>query len=148
MNYLKNFLFSAAIILVSSQAASSAEREDLYQSGRLAFEKKEYVLALMNLHAFYVLNEADLENYPDLKITLEEKIKAAQSILETAMASNPRITLTPEGVVLKTINGTIHGGISGTGKEIQDLIQSGKIDLESISRANNSLKSNEIQRGK
>ena len=137
MIYLKNFLFSIIIVLASLSPAVAAEREDLYKRGNEAFDKKEYATALKNLFAFYEINKEALVNHPDIKKGLEEKIQTAESILLTAMAANSNISVGKGKIIIRS--DTIGGGFSGTGKEIQEMIKSGTIDLEKISKKNQTL---------
>ncbi|MGJ8678399.1 MAG: hypothetical protein ACSHX0_12850 [Akkermansiaceae bacterium] len=86
-----------------------------------------------------MLNEDSLGSHPELKKSLEAKIKTAESILATAMASNSKLTLSKDTFTIRSE--TIGGGFSGTGKEIQELIETGKIDLKKISQKNHSMNS-------
>lgn len=132
MNYLKNFLSSLIIISILSFpcAAISAERADLYKSGLEAYKSKNYVLALKNLYAFYVLNEIHLEKHLELKNKLMLTIEECESILSIAIAYNKHITLTPSKFKLETTE--IKNGFSGTAKEIQELLKNKSINIEQM----------------
>lgn len=151
MNFLKNFLFSAAVLFVSIQPLLSAERQDLYDHGNKAFESRDYVTALKNLYAFYVINENALEAHPELKEKIETRITEAEAIIAIAVASNSKVSFAEGRVIIipevgkagigflgigKEIPEISGGGFSGSGKEIQDLIKSGEIDLNQISKEN------------
>lgn len=130
MNYLKNFLFNVVLLIsfVFSSQLTAAEREDLYQSGKSAYESQNYVTAIKNLYAFYVLNIDFFDKDPTFKDSIEKKIAECETILKLALALNKSIDMSEGKFILRT--NEIHGGFKGTAHEIQELFKKDSVDLE------------------
>ena len=132
MHYRISFLFSIIIlaILIINSTAISAEREDIYHSGKKAFESKNYVVALKNLYAFYIINELSLEKHKEFKNNILEKIATCESMLTLALATNKTVNLEQGKVVFKSTE--IKGGFTGTGMEIQKLLENKSINIDQM----------------
>lgn len=138
MKYRKSLLFSLLTITLwlcfLSGSIQAGNRDDLYEAGNDAYESKDYVMALKNLYAFYVLNESDIDANPDFKKKLVDRIANAEAILKLSYSSNPSIQEHNGRIRIITRQGG--GSFTGTGREIDNLINNNAIDLESIQELN------------
>jgi len=130
INHLFSLFVTALSLFLPSYPTYAGERDDLYQNGLKAYESKDYVVALKDLYAFYVLNKTKIDDDPDFSKKILGRISTSESILKLSFAANSSV---------QELNGRIriitkHGGGSfvGTGKEIENLMNNKKIDLESI----------------
>lgn len=130
--YHKNPLYKsgtlALLIIIGQTYGMAGIRDDLYENGKKSYKSADYGAALRDLYAYYILNQEAIDAMPDFQAALKEHIqicetKIAIALLATA-GSDQKRTL--------TIFSQQQGGIKGTGKEIQDLLQSGKISIQSI----------------
>jgi len=132
MNFLKNCLFRFVFILALGLSfnITAAERSDLYESGKLAYDSKNYVVALKNLYAFYVINIDDIEDNPLFKKSIEEKLAECEVKLSLALVSNKSIDMSAGKFILRSSE--IDSGFSGTGKQVQELLKNNSINLEKM----------------
>jgi hypothetical protein len=134
----QNFhLFKIIFILflyAFSTLSVAANRNDLYKIGLKAYKDKNYVVSLKNLYAFYVLNETEINNKPEFKKMLNERISTSEAILKLSFASNPSIIKKDNKLRILTRKGG--GTFTGTGMEIDDLLNKNKIDLNAIQNFN------------
>ncbi|QTH72178.1 hypothetical protein [Pseudoalteromonas xiamenensis] len=130
MDYLKNLLFSTSFFLVIlySQQIQAAEREDLYAEAKTAYEAQNYVVALKNFYAFYIVNQDAIYALPAFKESLEKKIAECEAKLTLALASNKLIDMSNGKFVIRT--NEVSTDFSGTGKEIQQILHSNTGVLE------------------
>lgn len=126
--FLSKLLLIIALFL--SPVSLSAERADLYSSGKEAFDSKNYVIALMNLNAFFILNENNLNEHPDLMRTLQEKITYCKTILTLVLATNNNLTLGDNNVIIKSSE--IINDFTGTGMQVQDLFEDKSINIQEM----------------
>lgn len=133
MNYLKTYLFKIsllALLIIFAINLFAAEREDLYQVGRIAYNQGDYVKALKNLYAFYVMNEDAINKNPEFKMTLENKILHCETILEVYYITNISITPNDSMTRFKINKYRATGGKAFT---IDDLVTN-KVDLLEIKK--------------
>ena len=123
--HFKVFVIITAFVLAGS--AHSAEREDLLKSGKAAYNSQDYVTALKNLYAFFILNESDLSEYPEIKKSIVSKINKSEAVLKLSFASNNNVNMNSGKFTLRTDK--IDKGFTGTGMEINDLLMNKSIDL-------------------
>ena len=123
MTFRSSFL-GFLILLCLSGSALASERSELYDLGKQAYDQGNYVTALKNLSAFYVLNEEDLarEELQEFKKTLEVAIKRCELVL---------------GLLLRNANvsgGQLYlagrSGFTATAIQIDDLLDQSTPDPE------------------
>lgn len=138
ISHLFKSLFAIVLLLVSATSIYAGNRDDLYTKGIKAYEENDYVSALKNLYAFYIINEKEIDAKPDFKKKLKERISKSESILKLSFASNPSIQKgkNPKGKIHFRINTKIGGGFAGTAIEIEDLLKNKTIDLNAIQELN------------
>lgn len=83
MNYRSDYLarFSILGLILLSLNAASAERVDLYDSGKDAYLDGDYVAALKNLHAFYVLNQDEIDRREGFKAEIINAVTYSEQAL-------------------------------------------------------------------
>lgn len=127
---LSSLLLGLLLLAFAAGSSQAGKRDDLYKEGNKAFESKDHVTALKKLYAFYVLNQEEIESNPEFKRKIEERISYSESLLTISFSSNPSVQWTGRSFrVLTEGDGTV---FTGTGKEIQDLLNSKTIDLDAI----------------
>ena len=109
---------------------SAAVRDDLYAAGKAAYEAGSYGTALKNLYAFYVLNQAAINSNEEFKDSLTERIKISESKIQIALHTTAIKGPDGRSRIMVITNAT--GGIIGTGKEIQDRIDSGELVIKNL----------------
>ena len=127
----RHFKISAVLLIgaLLPGFVNSGERDDLYESGLKAYESDNYVLALKNLFAFYVLNQKNVDKNKDFKKKLLRRISKSESIIENSLRENAiESWSSKDSRVLEKQSGVV---LRGTGKEIEDLL---KMDLDTIDR--------------
>lgn len=138
MKYQTHRLSSLLAIVIwlsfFSGSVQAGNRDDLYELGNYAYESGDYVEAVKNLYAFYILNEKEIENAPDFKKKLADRIAYAEAILKLSFSSNPYVQESKGRIRIITRQGG--GSFTGTGKEIDELIKRNAIDLKSIKQLN------------
>jgi len=89
------------LFLVASSSSIGAERLDLYDLGKKAYENGNCTQAIMNLYAFIVINEENIvgANNQKVKADIENKINHCEVFLNNSVA--------------KSKGGSHKGGISG-----------------------------------
>lgn len=127
---LANTAFAVICVLTVSQNSYAAEREDLYQAARAAYDEKDCVTALKNFYAFYVLNEASLSEHVELKQRIESRMANCESVLTLAIASNPALTFTDSGIIVQ--NSELGSGFSASSLEIQDFMEQNQAEIEQL----------------
>lgn len=140
MNCLKTYLFSILLLSYLSVPSSiyAANRDDLYVTGKAAYENDNYVEALKKLYAFYILNEDSINSHPKLKKSLIGIIADCESRLSIAFVSNKGLTIRSNGdFIVEKVE--IDRGFKGTGMEIQELIKSKDINIEKMMLRKNTL---------
>lgn len=131
---LFKFFAIAILFSISTSNLIAAEREDLYREGKDAYSNQKYVEALKKLYAFYVLNEIEIDKNPELKRILQEKISASEAILKLSFAVNSNIEKRDK--VVRIITKERGGIFTGTGMEVDELLNKKAIDLEKIQDLN------------
>lgn len=131
---LFRLLAIAVWLSVCSGSIQAGNRDDLYELGKDAYESSDYVAALKNLYAFYILNEEKIDNNPDFKKKLADRIAYSEAILKLSFSSNPHIQENNGRIRIITRQGG--GSFTGTGMEIDELIRRNSIDLKSIQELN------------
>lgn len=131
---LSSMLAIAVWLSFCSGCIQAGNRDDLYELGKEAYESGDYVAAIKNLYAFYVLNEEEIDNNPDFKKKLAERIAYSETILKLSFSSNPNVQEHNGRIRIITRQGG--GSFTGTGMEIDDLIKRDAINLESIQELN------------
>ncbi|WP_157890298.1 hypothetical protein [Marinobacterium aestuarii] len=129
-NLLSSLVMLSIWLCLSSAPVHAGQRDDLYAKGIDAYGSKNYVVALKNLYAFYVLNEAEIDARPDFKKQINERIVNSEAILKLSFAANPSIQASSG--VTRIITRNLGGSFIGTGMEVEDLLKSKTIDLKSI----------------
>jgi hypothetical protein len=123
-----SFLFF--LLLNTSFYAEAAERDDLYDLGRSAYEADDYVLALKNLYAFYVLNAESVGDNPSFQESIEAAIADCEVKLKLALASNKFVDAKNGKFILRSDE--VDSGFILTGKQVEELINSNVINLEQM----------------
>lgn len=77
-NRLTSFLLAIATLLLSN-VSFAWNRDDLYKIGKEAYYKQDYVSALKNLYAYYVLNEVEINKHPDFKKRINDSISTSEA---------------------------------------------------------------------
>ena len=115
MNLTSRFVVCFIVLCLSGPSAAS-ERPDLYKLGKQAYDKGNYVTALKNLYAFYVLNDEELAERQDLKDSLEAAIEQCETLLGVLLKAHANVS---EGEVY-ILDGTKR--TRGVAIEIDDLV--------------------------
>lgn len=138
MIYLTNRLFRAVLILLAVVpiTVGAENNDELYASGKAAYEERNYVDALKYLYAYSKINQLKLEEHPEFAETLQSIISECEAILRLAIASNRSATIDPKTGNLIFRVEELDAGFSGTGKDINDLLKSGSGELERIQQFN------------
>lgn len=133
INHLFSLFITALSLFLPFYPTYAGERDDLYQNGLKAYESKDYVVALKDLYAFYVLNKTKIDADPDFMKKILGRISTSESNLKSSFEANTSF-IEPSGRkrLLRKFGGDSFGG---KGKEIQDSLNK-KIDLESIKDRN------------
>ena len=126
-------MITALFVLLPSTLIAG-ERDDLYTEGLDAYDKKHHVEALKKLYAFYILNEAEIDKKPEFKKKLKDRISTSETILKLSFASNPSVLKDDHRIRIITRQGG--GSFTGTGMEIEDLLNKKTIDLKAIQGLN------------
>ena len=134
INHHSRLLVLTLFLIIFPPALLAGERDDLYSEGMAAYSSKQHVEALKKLYAFYVLNEAEINQMPEFKRKLEEKIATSEAVLKLSFASNPSVQVGSKAV--RIITKKKGGSFIGTGKEVEDLMSSKAIDLKAIQEIN------------
>jgi len=134
LNHLSKTVTIAILFIITPSSLIAAERDDLYTEGLSAYTKKNHVEALKKLYAFYILNESEVEKKPVFKKKLKERISTSESILKLSFASNPSIQKGEHRTRIITRQGG--GSFTGTGMEVEDLLNKKTIDLKAIQGLN------------
>lgn len=131
-NYLRISLSSALLLMLFgfSLNATAAEREDLYDLGRSAYESQDYVSAIKNLYAFYVVNLDSINDNPSFKKSIERKIAECETKLALALASNKSLDMRAGRFILRSDE--IDGGFLGNARELEDYLDIKSIDIDEI----------------
>ena len=96
---LRSKLGTCLILLcMSGVFVVGAERPELYRRGNDAYEQGNYVVALKELYAFYVLNEELMSEHEEFKKDLEARIARCEQYLTGGSTIIIR-SLRGEGVV-------------------------------------------------
>lgn len=142
-----NHLFRLAVMVIflfHIDISLAGERDDLYQLGNEAFLKNDYVTSLKSLYAYYVINQKAIDAQPDFKAKILNRILKSESILKISFAANPSIVT--NGKIIRIITRTNNGQFIGNGKEIAELLQSNKVNLEAIKNINHQALTNTSKR--
>lgn len=134
LNHLSKVLVITTLIMITPTSIIAGERDDLYTEGLDAYSKKNHVEALKKLYAFYILNQIEIEQQPEFKKKLMKRISTSESILKISFASNSSILMGDQRVRIITRQGG--GSFTGTGMEIEDLLNKKAIDLKAIQSLN------------
>lgn len=105
--------------------AENPQREDLYDEALKAYISKDYSNALKKFYAFSIIDKSYLSQHPDLRKKIYVKMELSQKIISTALTSM-RNTNVRSKYFNKKEGGVI---IIGTAREIEELQQSGKLNL-------------------
>ncbi len=132
-NHLFKIFEITVLLFMSISALVAAERDDLYTEGMEDHSNQDHVEALKKLYAFYILNEVELKKRPEFEKKLKEKISTSEAILKLSFSTNPSVQLGEKHFRFIGIGG---GSFSGTGKEIDDLLNNKAIDLKAIQELN------------
>ena len=88
---LRSKLIICLTFLCLSSIGVASKRLDLYRLGNTAYKEGNYVTALKNLYAYYVLNEERLPGNPVFKQKLEAAIKRCEDSLNWSHGSVLRL---------------------------------------------------------
>jgi len=136
-NRLSNLLLVTLIICITQNIAHAGIRDDLYETGIEAYDSKNYVIALKNLYAFYVLNESAIDQNPDFKRNLLSRIETSETILKVSYAASPTELPASGGIRIRT--NQIDRSMTGTASEIESLLKNQTMFLESINNQHHSI---------
>lgn len=130
INCLRIFLSSVLFLMVFglSLDVTAAEREDLYALGKSAYESQDYVLAIKNLYAFYIVNLDSINENPSFKNSIESKISECETKLALALASNKSLDMRAGRFILRSDE--IDGGFLGNARELEEFLDIKSIDID------------------
>lgn len=98
MNRLSKSLIclSVAVGVTLSHDSIAADRSDLYDSGRRAYQNEDYVAALKNLHAFYAINQKQVDRDLEFKAEVLDAINYSENWLRNALQTTIHASLPNE----------------------------------------------------
>lgn len=133
-NHLFKLFAITALFFILTAESVAGERDDLYTEGIAAHDNQGHVEALKKLYAFYVLNEAEIKKRPEFEKKLKQKISTSEAILKLSFATNSSVQKGDKRIKFITRQGL--GSFTGTGMEVDDLLNKKAIDLKAIQELN------------